>query len=205
MNTKEKVKLYILSLGILFPIILIMSLKMPSESFQVCGTEPCNFEKIVSISLSNIWLMYKTNWLAVLMLFCFLGSLIIKRQFEYMLEGGVGKTVRVCNVKSEDYEHLTFLATYIIPFFGFSFDDPKKLIAYLILIIIIGMIFIKTDKYYANPTLALFGYRLYKADLSDSHGLYESVIIISTDKIINKQSIKYKLISDNVFFAKVVK
>ncbi|OEE39967.1 anti-phage protein KwaA [Vibrio anguillarum] len=202
MKNKEKIKLYILSLAILFLIIMIMSLKMPVYKFSVCSDEPCTVGFWAMELLYAIWDTYKLNWLPCLMFFCFCFSMLIKHQFTYMLQGGGENTIRVCEVKSEDYEHLTFLATYIIPFFGFSFDDPRKLVAYLILLIVIGFIFVRTDKYYANPTLALFGFKLYRANLTDQNGLYESVIVISQDTITPNQIIKYKLISDNVFYAK---
>ncbi|WP_308413060.1 anti-phage protein KwaA, partial [Vibrio parahaemolyticus] len=78
-------------------------------------------------------------------------------RFEYELKGGSQDSLRVEQSKSESYEHLTFLATYIIPFLGFSFDEPRKLAAYVLLLVVIGFIFVRTDKYYANPTLALLG------------------------------------------------
>lgn len=202
MNNREKIKLYILSLAILFPMIMIMSAQMPEYQFSVCLGEQCSFGYWVKELSYAIWITCKLNWLPCLMLICFIISMVIKHQFDYMLDGGGENTIHVCEVKSEDYEHLTFLATYIIPFFGFSFDDPRKLVAYLILLIVIGFIFVRTDKYYANPTLALFGFKLYRANLSDPNGLYESVIVISKDTITPNQIIKYKLISENVFYAK---
>ncbi|CAB1248283.1 anti-phage protein KwaA [Vibrio cholerae] len=202
MNNKEKVKLYILSLAILFLIVMIMSLKMPVYKFSVCLGEQRSVSFWAKEVLFAILDTYLLNWLPFLMFLCFCISMLIKYQFDYMLEGGGENTIRVCEAKSEDYEHLTFLATYIIPFFGFSFDDPRKLVAYVVLLVVIGFIFVRTDKYYANPTLALFGFKLYRANLTDQNGLYESVIVISQDTITPNQIIKYKLISDNVFYAK---
>ncbi len=203
MEIIDKVKLYILSLTILFVIVFIMSMKLPQYNFDLCLTSECGIVEWGKLLGRNILITYKENWLPVLMYLCFLVSIWIMYDFEYMLEGGGENTIRVCNVKTEDYEHLTFLATYIIPFFGFNFDDPRRLVVYLILLIVIGIIFIRTDKYFSNPTLALFGFKLFKADLSDQNGLYESVTIISQDVIEPNQVIKYKLISSNVFYAKV--
>ncbi|EHI9274977.1 hypothetical protein J9102_004194, partial [Vibrio vulnificus] len=142
------------------------------------------------------------NLLPILMLFALLYSWAIKRDFDHLLEGGGEQVIRVQNVQSEDYEHLTFLATYIIPFFGFTFDDPRRLIAYFILLVLIGIMFIKTNKYFANPSLAVLGFKLYKATLSDSNGIYESVILISHDVIKSESVVKYRLISSGVFFVK---
>ena len=204
MKNIEKIKLYILSLSVLFLLVMVMSAKMPTYKFASCSVESCSFMFWVEQLPEAIWQTYLLNWLSVLMFFCFLVSLVIKYRFDYMLEGGGENTIRVCSIKSEDYEQLTFLATYIIPFFGFTFEDERRLVAYLILLVIIGVIFIRTDKYYVNPTLALLGYKLYRADLSDQNGLYESVIVLSKDIIGPDETIKYKLISDNVFYAKKV-
>lgn len=119
-----------------------------------------------------------------------------------MLKGGGQRTIRIRKVQNQDYEHLTFLTTYIIPFFGFSFDDLNRLAAYLILLILIGYIFIKTGKYYANPTLAVMGFKLYKGTFSDQNGIYENITVISTDSLKAEQVVYYKLISENVFYVR---
>lgn len=86
---------------------------------------------------------------------------------------------------------------------GFSFDDIQKNIAYLLLVIIIGLIFIKTDKYYANPTLALFGYKLYRVNVSYT-GCVEvkNVIAISTDILAVNDKVFYSFLDDYVFIAR---
>ncbi|SKA58781.1 anti-phage protein KwaA [Photobacterium toruni] len=204
MKNIEKVKLYILSLAILFFIVIIMTFKIPKESFPICDFS--NSKTLVCFEnyFEYLKALIKCNLLPSLMVILLIVCVKIKKDFNYMLSGGAGASIRVCEVKSEDYEHLTFLATYIIPFFGFTFNEPQKLLAYFVLLIVIGFIFVRTDKYYANPTLALFGFKLYKANLSDQNRIYESVIIISKDIIEPNTSIRYKLISDNVFFAKKI-
>lgn len=98
---------------------------------------------------------------------------------------------------------MTFLATYIVPFMGFSFDDTQKNIAYLLLLIVIGLIFIKTDKYYANPTLALFGYKLYKVNIyHPGSGETKNVIAISTDNLKKDDDVYYSFFDDYVFIAR---
>lgn len=185
MKVSEEVKLYILSLSILFLIVLVMTLNVPDVSSEIVWSK-----------------VLKSNWLPLTMLALMFYSYMIHREFEYALKGGVGDSLRVCECKSENYEHLTFLATYIIPFFGFNFDDPRRLIAYLFLLVVIGVIFVKTDKYYANPTLAVLGYKLYRATLADANNRYESVVIISQCNVSTGQLVNYKLLSRGIFFVK---
>ncbi len=86
---------------------------------------------------------------------------------------------------------------------GFSFDDPQKNIAYFLLIVVIGLIFIKTDKYYANPTLALFGYKLYRVNISHAgSGEVKNVIAISMDVLTVDDQVFYSFFDDYVFIAR---
>jgi len=86
---------------------------------------------------------------------------------------------------------------------GFSFDDLQKNIAYFLLVIIIGLIFIKTDKYYANPTLSLFGYKLYKVDISyPGSSEVKNLIAISTDDLKVDDQVFYSFFDNYVFIAR---
>ena len=121
----------------------------------------------------------------------------------YQLASSNADCVTITACQSESYESLTFLATYIVPFMGFSFDDPQKNIAYFLLIVVIGLIFIKTDKYYANPTLALFGYKLYRVNISHAgSGEVKNVIAISMDVLTVDDQVFYSFFDDYVFIAR---
>ena len=156
-------ELYVLSLMFLFFLVMLISM----------DTNPCKLnEGCEPLSLLDY---INANWLPCFMAFMIGICELIRREFEYKLSGNTSDTLRVLESKSESYEHLTFLATYIIPFVGFNFDSFPRLLAYLSLIVIIGMIFIRTGMYYANPTLALFGYKLYRITLADQNNHYEGI------------------------------
>ncbi|WP_335901131.1 anti-phage protein KwaA [Shewanella algae] len=185
MKLQEEIKLYILSLAILFLIIFLITLKP--------NTNADNIHDFINI---------KENWLPILMVLLMISCEKIRREFEHKLDGGVGDTIEVVDCKSEDYEYLTFLATYIIPFFGFSFNEVGRLLAYAVLLTVIGIIFVKTEKYYANPTLAIFGYRLYKVHLKDSNDEYSEIIAITKSRLEPSDRVRYKPLSKNVFFVR---
>ncbi|MBV1842229.1 anti-phage protein KwaA [Photobacterium ganghwense] len=190
MKIGDQIKLYLLSLMFLFFMVLLISLNInPCDGEAKC-TEP----KVIDY--------LKTNWLPILMLFFIFYCEKIRREFEFYLKGSASDSLKVLECKSESYEHLTFLATYIIPFLGFNFESIPRLLAYLFLMIIIGVIFIRTNRYYANPTLAVFGYKLYKVTLADSENHYDSITVISKSDLKAGQNVKYKFISESVCFVR---
>lgn len=176
----------------LFFIILVMTI----------NTLPCATSTICEKHTLMDYAM--ANWLPIAMCILIAYCEIIRRQFEFIISGNVGDSLRITKCESENYEHLTFLATYIIPFTGLNFDSIFRIAAYLFLIIIIGVIFIKTEKYYANPTLAVFGYKLYRVTLSDQIKDYESVVVLTKSELKTGQSVAYKFISKNVCFVREI-
>lgn len=203
MNTLQKIKLYVLSLALLFVIIAIITAKLPKESFNLCNPDEICAAKVMFSNLFNYFvLLLKANIIPIVMLLLLAISWYFKYEFDHLLQGGGQKVIRIQSIENEDYEHLTFLATYIIPFFGFKFDDPNQFTAIIVLLVIIGAIFVKTNKYYANPTLAVLGYRLYKATLNDQNGVYESIVVISKDQLKENEIVHWEKISDNVFYIK---
>lgn len=192
MKLSSEIKLYILSLEILFFIVLLITFQFNVRTEGYKGD-------------ITWWYWCLKNWLPLLMVLLIGYCEYVRREFEYMLNGGAGDSLYITECHSENYEHLTFLATYIIPFFGFSFSEPGRLLAYGVLLIVIGVIFVRTDKYYANPTLALFGYKLYKVNMSDSNNHFDSVIAITKSDLAIHQAVNYKLLSGRVFFVRKIR
>lgn len=189
-STFNKMGLYILSLMLLFVFIIILSAKIP-----FCYGSSCHFIGFYQLASSNI--------ISIICLI-FIGiAFYFYRRFKGLTKVNNADCVTITACQSESYESLTFLATYIVPFMGFSFDDPQKNLAYFLLIVVIGLIFIKTDKYYANPTLALFGYKLYRVNISYSGSSeVKNVIAISMDVLTVGDQVFYSFFDDYVFIAR---
>lgn len=101
-----------------------------------------------------------------------------------------------------NYENLTFLSTYIIPLVAIPLDTFREKIVFVLLLIFIGVIFIRTNIFYSNPSLAILGYSVYKID--DSSGKYkESILIIRGNLKIN-DSVKCLKLSNNVYYGRKI-
>ena len=110
----------------------------------------------------------------------------------------------ILSVKNENYEYLTFLTTYIIPLICIDLTKVRYVIVLGVLLVLIGFIFIRMDLYYGNPTLALMGYRLYRAEIKGCEAP-DGIILISRDRLNKASSIKWIPIDKYVWIAKEIK
>jgi hypothetical protein len=122
-------------------------------NFPICFGNTCKFIGIKTLISENI--IPLTSLLLLL-----LGWLFYER-FKFRINGSSNLPVKPESVEDLNYEHLTFLTTYIIPLICFNLDSVRYSIALLIILFVIGIIYVKTDKFYANPTLAVLGFKLY--------------------------------------------
>ena len=193
-RTADKVGLYILSLLMLFVFIIILTLDIP-----YCFGKNCQV-----VSLTTFWEFILDNYSSIIALVGIAVGLGFYVRFDHSISGGSLDAMEVKKCDSESYEHLVFLATYIIPFVGFTFDQPRKVLAYFLLLTVIGLIFIRTDKYYANPTLALLGYKLFKVTAKCRNQEYKNITIITKDEISPGDCINFKCLSREVYFARKI-
>ena len=107
-------------------------------------------------------------------------------------------------MEDANYEHLTFLTTYIIPLICFNLTSVRYVIALFVLLIVIGIIYVKTNKFYANPTLAVLGFKLYTATINKKNAPIKATII-TRSTITNGSNIRYIELDNNVYYARKAK
>ena len=188
-RTVEKFELYVLSLWLLFLLIIVVTIDIP-----VCVQPECSFIGSQALARRNIIPI-------VALVFVALGALYYFR-FNYKISGSQSIPVEVFAVEDINYEHLTFLTTYIIPLICFNLTSERYLIALGILLVVIGIIYVRTDKFYANPTLAVLGFRLYSAKVTKRTGEEVKVTLITKDRIKSGQKIRFLELDERVYYAK---
>ena len=62
--------------------------------------------------------------------------------------------------------------------------------------------FVKTDKFYANPSLAVLGYRLYSAQVRKRTGVTVKAVIITKARLQEGSTIEYLVLGERVLYAK---
>lgn len=70
--------------------------------------------------------------------------------------------MKVTQIQDNHAEHLSYLATYILPFVGLKFDNWQNIVSTIALFYVLGHIYIKTNLILTNPTLTFFGFTISK-------------------------------------------
>lgn len=180
----KKIQLYIISLWLLFFLVAVKEFVFISWNF--------------SLKFEDVKYFFITNAISSIALLLSVLGLFFYARFTYILKGSTKLPKEIKKIEDQSYEHLTFLTTYIIPFLRVKLEG-KDLVVTILLLIIIGAIFVKTNLFYKNPTLALLGYKLYKVDTEKANGL----IFISRQNLKLGDKVHHIPLSDNVYFVKL--
>ncbi|WP_110975569.1 anti-phage protein KwaA [Acinetobacter sp. WCHAc060042] len=187
----NKLKLYLISLIILFIFILIITIDIP-----FCFHKACKF--------IGYKVLFKTNWFPIVIFIFLCIGVFFWFEFRHRLKGSTNIPFKVIKVENISFEHLTFLATYIVPLMGFNFSSDKFKLVFSILLVVIGVMYIKTNMFYANPSLALMGFSIYRVEADFRSNDRKSVIVLSLNKIKEGSNVTYIKLDDNVYFGKVL-
>jgi len=143
---KHKILLYISSMTLFFVIVLILSFS------------PC--ENLSQTTKYCALLIAVIRWSSIVLIA--VGLLYYLYMEFIMRDSSFNQSIEIEYFDSCTYENLSFLASYFVPLVSFNLLYLSHTIVMVLLVISIGVIFVQSGKYYTNPTLALFGYRVYK-------------------------------------------
>lgn len=73
-----------------------------------------------------------------------------------------GERIEAKEIKSEGKLNFEYFLAYIIPFIAIDIDETRQLLAYVVLFVFIGILYVKTNLIYVNPTLVILGYNLFR-------------------------------------------
>ena len=183
--TKYKIGLYIVSLILLFVSIIIKTYY--HVSFQICTSWDCVYEYVI-LNIPTF----------ICLFFIILGFVIYKLYFKE-LNGEFAHPKTIKTVENISNNHLSFLATYILPFVTFDFKDERNWIILIFMLVVIGIIYVKANFFYTNPTLSLFGVYVYNVSFEKDDN---KIIAISRGKLKPGNIVKRRLIDENIYFVK---
>lgn len=186
----DKIELYIISLWLLFLLILIITIDVPinfNEGWYFVGVRKLLIDNVIPL---------------VAIAFLIIGLICVSR-FKYKLDGSLRTPFKIIKIENSNYEHLTFLSTYIIPLIAFDLEQIKYAFVLLILLIAIGAIYVKTDMFHANPSLALLGYRIYKVNGEFRTGIREDITVISRQKLSLSEKVGYKKLGEKIYYVRL--
>lgn len=147
-----KVGLYLLSMVFFLIIVMIIGTEIP-----VCFGCDCEF-------LGWKVLLTKGVIMPIICLLLLIITLLFCIWLYQWNKGSRLGTVTETHFTNVNSKVLSFLASYFIPLVSFSLGTTWRHFAVLwLFFVLIGIIYIKSDIYYCNPTLLLLGFKMYKA------------------------------------------
>ncbi len=184
-GTLLKTGMYLLSLWLLFILVIVNKINVP-----IClDCRLATSDEAIKIAMDN--------YLAII---CVV-FLVISGGFYYYFVGLIQESkdgpYAISEVENKNADNLVFLATYVIPLIGFGLDSVRQLLDLTITLVVLAVIFVKTNLFYANPTLSILGFKVFSAKMNERH-----VILITRESIDVNDSVNTLLLDRNVYFAK---
>ncbi len=111
---------------------------------------------------------------------------------------------QVINVNNMDGEILAYIFTYILPFLGFP--SEKIIPIAIFLLIIIGILYIKSEMIGINPILSLIGYHIIKIEIiKNGWNKSKDIVLISKEdyfQVKHSENISTVQIEKSLYFLK---
>jgi len=184
-----KFGMYILSLWLLFILIIVNKINI-----EIClSCDFSNKQEIINILKNNI--------LPLSCIFLLSISFAFYLYFKNLINGAKNGPFEIVEIEDKSSEHLVFLATYVIPLVGFSLEGIRQIINLYITLVILGAIYIRTNLFYANPTLSLLGFKIFSAKIIIDNN-EKWVILIAREDFEVKDGINTYKLDKKIFFAK---
>lgn len=180
-----KIGMYLLSLWLLFVLIIVSETK-----FEFCIGCPL-------LPPSHLFDVILKNHLPVIAASLLLISVFIYLHFVRKIKGVKEGPFQILELEDKNSEHLVFLATYVIPLVGFKLDSLRESINLGITLLLLGVIYVRTNLFYANPTLSLLGFRIFNAKFPSG-----SAILISRQDLSVGDSVNVMLLDRRIYFVR---
>lgn len=145
-----------------------------------------------TVLINNVSIAFLILIVSSILLYFILYKIVIKSSHE---------EIQVVKIQDNNTEHLSYLATYILPFIGLKFDTWQNILSTVALFYILGHIYIKTNLILTNPTLTLFGYNISK--IENEKGKIK--IIIHKEPLKRGKVEKVVHLTSNVYLQKLIK
>src|SRR5690554_30591 len=185
MRLTIQILLFVISYVPLYFILFFQNLddKLWSKANQFIGLKE-------ALILNKVSLAFLILIIGSVSLYFILYKIVIKSSHE---------EIQVVSIQDNHAEHLSYLATYILPFIGLKFDTWQNILSTVALFYILGHIYIKTNLILTNPTLTLFGYHISKIE-NDKEKMK---IIIHKQALKKEQTEKVVHLTSNVYLQKI--
>ena len=177
-----RIQYYLLSLWALFVIEVVLTLDVSilKESY----------------SFKNIIL---ANRITIVFLVLILIDFFLWIRLRRKMKRSPKNPIKIAKIEERNSDYLVFISTIVMPLIAIEIGDFRSIIVFSILIIVIFIALLRTEQMFANPTLAVLGFRFYEIEhASEKYPSPVSLITkeeIQVDDFIDLVKIDSRLIS----------
>lgn len=192
MSRLIKVGMYLLSLWLLLVLIFVNKINI-----DICLD--CKFA-----SKMELWAIATQNYLPAICVLVLIISLVFYAVFARIILGAKDGPFKVSKIEDKSADHLVFLATYVIPLLSFNLDTTRQIVSLVITLTLIGAIYVRTNLFYANPTLSLLGFKICTVKFEQTKTGVPSgtAVLIAREDITVGTSVNMLRLDKNIFFAR---
>lgn len=183
-----KVQMYILSLWLLFVLLILASVDV--RTFSNASFTWGFGARVITGNIPSVMC-------CVMLAACF----ICYFSFNSYTTGVLQLSVKIKSIENRNADFLVLLSTYIIPLITIDITSCRHAAILIVLLVVIGVMYVRTDYFLANPTLALIGYRVYGIELSKA-GL--TGVAITKDDLKDGDDVMYVQFGHGSFYVKKV-
>jgi hypothetical protein len=133
----------------------------------------------------------------ILLAFTVLSIAVYTILYKIVLKSATVKIIIKGKVESNE-EHLSYLATYILPFVGLDFSTWQSVISSIILFYVLGSVYIRTNLILTNPTLTFLGFLISKIETNDG----KKCFFIHKEKITLQKAYNCIHLINNIYILK---
>jgi len=151
---------------------------------------------IFAIALKSYYSLYHAIGLVI----CSMTIIILVWQLIQSIKTIIPSEENISIVELKNSEFLTFIVTYLVPFFGFDLDIPT-LVSSILIFFIIGYIYVDTSLFCVNPLLKLiYGYNLYEIIITSDKDYSNKAYLLSKSKLMHgKHGLKLNTLGENIY------
>lgn len=182
----DRIKLFIISLWFLFLILFIIKADIPISFAK--ESRFIGFQRLITTNSIPLFAL----------IFMILGAFFYFDFNNNVSKGAPLLPRKILSIKNISSETLAFLATYVMPLACLDMDKSRALPLLILLVSLIGWIYIKTNLFYTNPTLAIIGFKIYQIDTKTE----KDMIVITKHLLKANDSILPRHINENIYFVK---
>ncbi|MFI3236597.1 MAG: anti-phage protein KwaA [Lachnospiraceae bacterium] len=183
-----KLEFYILSLWLLFILVFVLTVDIP-----------ISFDENAKFIGWNVLL--SKNIMPLISVICMGCTVAISYHLKYIFSGTTELPYKIVKIKDKGYDQMTFLTTYIIPLVCLNLNSLRYQITVMIMVLAIGVMFLKMKLYLGNPTLLLMNFKLYEIVVE---GRNEIIVVISKKRLNCNTMIKWIRLDENTWYVKEV-